>query len=69
MIKSKNFGIFNCISKNGTPKSAWNTADEAIKKTKFLNEKYPSETTKLIGYKCSHCHKYHLTTTKKRQRD
>ena len=68
MIKSKNFGIFNCMSKSGKPKSAWDTSDEIIEQAKYLNKKYPSDKTKLIGYKCSHCHKHHLTTTKKRIR-
>ena len=69
MIKSKDFGHLNCISKAGNLKSRWNTSDEVIAAAKYQNTKYPSEETKLVGYKCSHCHYYHLTTVKKRQRN
>ena len=68
MIKSKNYGHLNCISKRGELKSRWKTSDEIIEAAKKANTKYPSEETKVVGYKCSHCHHYHLTTTKKRQR-
>lgn len=68
MIKCKDNGSMTCVSKAGRPKNRWKTSDEVIAKAKYLNEKYPKKDTKLVGYKCSHCHHYHLTTNKKRIR-
>ena len=68
MIKCKDNGKMTCVSKSGKPKSRWKTSDEVIKQAKYLNKKYPKKDTKLVGYKCSNCHHYHLTTTKKRVR-
>jgi hypothetical protein len=64
MIKCKDNGIYTCISKTGNPKSRWKTDKEVIDSAKYLNTKYPSTDTKLVGYKCSHCNFYHLTTVK-----
>lgn len=68
MIKCKNIGALTCVSKQGTPKSRWKTDKEVIEKAKFLNNKYPSTDTKLVGYKCGHCGFYHLTTVSKKKR-
>ena len=68
MIKCKDNGALTCVSKQGTPKSRWETDKEVIEKAKFLNTKYPSSDTKLVGYKCSHCHFYHLTTVAKKKK-
>lgn len=68
MIKCKDNGIYTCISKNGNPKNRYDSDNEVIEEAKRLNKKYFSETTKLVGYKCTQCHKYHLTTVKKRIR-
>ena len=62
MIKCKDNGSYTCITRNGKPKSRWDTAALVIENAKYLNEKYPSKTTKLVGYKCSNCGYYHLTT-------
>lgn len=62
MIKGVNKGVYSCISKNGTPKSRWDNQDEVIEKAKYLNKRYPKVDSKLVGYKCPNCHKYHLTT-------
>lgn len=69
MIKCKDNGVMTCVSKNGNAKSRWKTDTEAINNAKYLNEKYPSEQTKLVAYKCTNCHHYHLTTRPKRQRN
>ena len=55
MIKCKDNGPYTCISRNGKPKSRWDTAALVIENAKYLNEKYPSKTTKWVGYKCSNC--------------
>lgn len=62
MIKCKNNGALTCISKSGKPKDRWITDSEAIANAKRVNKKYPSELTKQVAYKCSHCNHYHLTT-------
>lgn len=64
MIKGINNGIYSCISKSGKPKSRWDTSEEVITKAKYLNLKNNSKNTKLVGYKCPKCNKYHLTTVK-----
>lgn len=64
MVKGKDYGEFSCISKSGKPKSRWDTDTEAIENAKYINTKYPSEDTKLVVYKCTHCYHYHLTTQK-----
>ncbi len=64
MIKAIDNGKYSCISKNGNPKSRWDTSEEVIAKAKYLNEKNHEKNTKLVGYKCPNCHKYHLTTVK-----
>lgn len=62
MIKGIDNGQFSCISKTGKEKSRWDTDEEAIKNAKYINTKYPEKDTKLVPYKCTNCHKYHLTT-------
>jgi hypothetical protein len=62
MIKCTDKGFFTCISSDGKPKASFDTSDEAINKAKYLNQKYPKKNQKLVGYKCTNCHKYHLTT-------
>lgn len=69
MIKCKNNGKFTCIGKNGKPKNRYETADLAILSAKRINTKYPDNPTKLVSYKCSHCHFYHLTSKPKRVRN
>jgi hypothetical protein len=66
MIKCTDNGIYTCIAKNGKPKNRYDSSDDVIREAKRLNKKYFSETTKLVGYKCSHCFHYHLTTVKKK---
>lgn len=69
MIKCQDKGIFTCIGRNGIPKKRFNTSEEAIHAAKKINEKNPNTTTKLVGYKCTNCHGYHLTTHFKRIRN
>ena len=64
MQKGLNNGLYSCISKGGNPKSAWNTSDEVIDKAKRINNYNQSKETKLVGYKCPQCFKYHLKTVK-----
>jgi hypothetical protein len=67
MIKCKDNGSLTCFSKSGKLKSRWDTQGEAIDQAKYLNKKFHKEDEfKLVAYKCTNCHKYHLTTTKKR---
>lgn len=68
MIKCINNGKYTCISKEGKEKSRWGTDKEVIEKAKYLNVKYPVDTTKLVGYKCSNCGFYHLTTVLKKKK-
>lgn len=70
MVKCVDHGVFTCISKNGNPKSRWDTSEEAIIYAKYLNNKFhKDDDLKLVGYKCTHCYKYHLTTHTKRKRN
>lgn len=69
MIKSTDNGIYSCISKSGKEKNRYNSSDEVIAEAKRVNKKYHSDKpSKVVGYKCPHCHYYHLTTTRKRVR-
>lgn len=69
MIKCKDNGIYTCITKSGKPKNRYDSSDEVISEAKRVNAKYHKDKPiKVVGYKCSHCHYYHLTTTKKRVR-
>lgn len=69
MQKCIDKGIFTCIGRDGKPKRRFKTADEAIHAAKLINEKNGKDClTKLVGYKCSNCLGYHLTTHFKRQR-
>jgi len=68
MIKCVDKGMFTCIGRNGTPKREFPSAEAAISAAKWANDKFPDEFTKQVGYKCTHCQKYHLTTVQKRQR-
>lgn len=68
MIKGKDYGEFSCISRNGAPKSRWDTQDEAIANAKYINNKYPQDGTKLVAYKCTHCYQYHLTSVEVKKR-
>ena len=69
MIKCVDNGIMTCISKNGNPKNRYRSADLAIRAAKISNDKYSNGLTKLVAYKCTHCHYYHLTTKSKRIRN
>lgn len=67
MIKCKDNRNLTCISANGKPKSRWKTSDEAIENAKYINQKYlKDECFKLVAYKCTYCHHYHLTKSKKK---
>lgn len=66
MIKCYDKGIWTCISKNGKPKKSFKTSDDAINFAKWANNKFDSEDTKQVAYKCTNCHQYHLLTVKKR---
>jgi hypothetical protein len=66
MVKCTDKGIWTCISKNNTPKKSYPDDKSAISAAKIVNEKDPKVGTKLVAYKCSHCHNYHLLTVKKR---
>ena len=68
MVKCKHNGALTCVSKSGKPKNRYNTDSEVIKEAKRVNKKYFSETTEVVGYKCTHCHHYHLTTVKKKRK-
>ena len=65
MIKCTNNGVYACISKNNVPKKKFPNAQAAIDAAKWANEKFPSQFTKQVGYKCGHCQGYHLTTQNK----
>lgn len=64
MIKCVDKGEFTCISRNGIPKKSYDTDNAAIAAAKIVNGKDPKPDTKLVAYKCCHCQKYHLLTTK-----
>jgi hypothetical protein len=66
MIKCVDKGIWTCISKSGVPKKSYDDSDAAISAAKLVNKHDPKETTKLVAYKCTHCHKYHLLTVNKK---
>lgn len=68
MIKCKDSGEYTCVSRSGRLKQSYSTADLAIEKAKEVNDMNPNSPTKLIVYKCTQCHKYHLTSTKRRIR-
>ncbi len=69
MQKCIDKGIFTCIGRNGTPKKRFDTAEQAIHAAKIINNKNgEASLTKLVGYKCSNCHGYHLTTHFKKQK-
>jgi hypothetical protein len=66
MIKCVDKGIWTCISNLGVPKKSYDNSDAAISAAKLVNKQEPKETTKLVAYKCTHCHKYHLLTVNKK---
>lgn len=68
MIKCYNSGPMTCFSKKGDLKSRYDTADKAIRAARVVNITHPERPTKLVGYKCSHCGYYHLTSKPKRVR-
>lgn len=68
MVKCHDKGKWTCISGLGVPKKAYTTDTAAISAAKLVNEHDPKPTTKLVAYKCTHCHKYHLMTVKKKQK-
>ena len=68
MQKCIDKGIFTCISRHGVPKKRFETDAAAISAAKIINELNKDLPTKLVGYKCTHCHGYHLTTHLKRMR-
>lgn len=45
--------------KHYKPKMAYDTLDSAILSAKKMNI-YDKQLTKLVGYKCTHCQKYHI---------
>jgi hypothetical protein len=57
------------ISSDGTEswkyKAVFNTLDEAIAEAKKRNASI-RQTIKLVGYKCTYCHKYHIGRNGKR---
>jgi hypothetical protein len=68
MIKCKDKGIWTCIGRSGKPKRQFDTSDSAIHAAKIINLKDSKKDTKLVAYKCTNCHKYHLLTVLKRIR-
>lgn len=68
MQKCINKGAFTCISRHGVPKKRFETDNAAIAAAKIINNLNKDLPTKLVGYKCSHCGGYHLTTHLKRIR-
>jgi len=46
-------------SKVYADKKKFNTLDEAIEACKTLNSQ-PHRISKVVSYKCRHCHKYHI---------
>jgi len=46
-------------TKHYKPKKAFNTLDQAITEAKRLNAR-DKQITKLVGYKCTYCCKYHV---------
>ena len=67
MIKCVDRGIWTCISNSGVLKKSYDNSDAAISAAKLVNKYDPKETTKLVAYKCTHCHKYHLLTVNKKK--
>lgn len=68
MQKCYDKGVFTCISRHGVPKKRFETDAAAISAAKIINELNKNLPTKLVGYKCTQCHGYHLTTHLKRIR-
>jgi hypothetical protein len=68
MIKCYDKGRWTCIGRNGVPKKSFPDDVSAISAAKIINTSNPDSLTKLVGYKCSHCQKYHLLSVKKRIR-
>jgi hypothetical protein len=69
MRKCIDKGAFTCIGRSGKPKRRFETSEHAISAAKLINDRHKELTTKLVGYKCSHCHGFHLTTHTKRVRN
>lgn len=69
MKKCVDKGIFTCIRRDGTPKKRFVTAEHAISAAKLINNNNTNSNTKLVGYKCTNCQGYHLTTHFKRVRN
>ena len=69
MIKCVDNGRMTCIGKDGNHKNRYDTSEQAIAVAKHRNEVFPKRATKLVAYKCSHCHYYHLTSKPKRKRN
>jgi hypothetical protein len=68
MIKCVDKGRWTCFSRTGVPKKTYTTDTQAIAAAKTVNTRDPRVGTKLVAYKCAHCHGYHLLTVNKRQR-
>jgi len=66
MIKCVDKGIWTCISRYGVPKKSYDNDSAAIIAAKLINEHDAKPNTKLVAYKCTHCHKYHLLTVRKK---
>jgi len=66
MVKCTDKGKWTCISRNGLAKKAYPDDKTAISAAKIVNEKDPKLGTKLVAYKCTHCHQYHLLTVRKK---
>jgi hypothetical protein len=66
MVKCVDKGKWTCISQKGFPKKPYDSDKLAIEAAKKVNESNPDSLTKLVAYKCSHCHKYHLMSVYKK---
>lgn len=68
MIKCVDKGRWTCIGRSGIPKKSYPDSDKAINAAKLVNNLDPKPGTKLVAYKCTHCHQYHLLTVKKKEK-
>ncbi len=66
MIKCIDKGKWTCIGRSGKPKASYTTSNDAISAAKIINTNDSKPETKLVTYKCTHCHNYHLLTVKKK---
>jgi hypothetical protein len=66
MIKCFDKGPWTCVSRSGVPKKSYDTDNAAISAAKLINKRNDEANTKLVAYKCTHCHNYHLLTVNKK---